>query len=295
MICKLLVVRFQRKRYHGTMSLGEGAAVGAGGDGAMPRPRPRLKVTDEILEAVRGDIVSGRLPRGSRLPNERDLAHRFGVSQPTMREVVRALEAMGLVEVRHGSGAWVTGNSSYLIAAGLQTLMQLEQVSLLEAVDVRKILGLESVRIAATERTDEDLDDIRARLYRLKTVDQIADVDAIIDQIAAFQVAVSAAAHRPLLYALESFLIQLQMQVKALKSRGVRYWRQRSLSFQDDRKSIVRAVEAKDSNAAVAAMDRYLEHTREAFLSDPAVLSIRLTDKKAADAVAAIVHALRGG
>jgi GntR family transcriptional regulator, transcriptional repressor for pyruvate dehydrogenase complex len=281
----------------GTMSPGEGGAAGAVGDGPAPRARPRLKVTDEILEAVRGDIVSGRLARGSRLPNERDLAHRFGVSQPTMREVVRALEAMGLVEVRHGSGAWVTGNSGYLIAAGLQTLMQLEQVSLLEAVDVRKILGLESVRIAATERTDEDLDDIRARLYQLKLVEQIADVDAVIDQIAGFQVAVSAAAHRPLLYALESFLIQLQMQmqVKALKSRGVRYWRQRSLSFQDDRKSIVRAVEAKDSEAAVAAMDRYLEHTRAAFLSDPAVLSIRLTDKKAADAVAAIVHALRGG
>jgi GntR family transcriptional repressor for pyruvate dehydrogenase complex len=263
----------------------------------MPRPRPRLKVTDEILETVRGDIVSGRLPRGSRLPNERDLAQRFGVSQPTMREVVRALEAIGLVEVRHGSGAWVTGNSGYLIAAGLQTLMQLERVSLLEAVDVRKILGLESVRIAATERTDEDLDDIRARLYLLKAVDQIADVDGVIDQIAAFQVAVSAAAHRPLLYALESFLIQLQMQmqVKALKSRGVRYWRQRSLSFQDDRKSIVRAVEARDSEAAVAAMDRYLEHTREAFLSDPAVLSIRLTDKKAADAIAAIVQAVRVG
>jgi GntR family transcriptional repressor for pyruvate dehydrogenase complex len=212
-----------------------------------------------------------------------------------MREVVRVLEAMGLVEVRHGSGVWVTGNSGYLVASGLQTLMQLENVTLPEAVDVRKIIGLESIRIAARVRTEDDLRQIHAAYDTLNHVNDIPDVYGVIDAIAAFQIALSAAAHNPLLYALESFLIQLQLQIqiKALKSRGVRYWRKRSLGSQGDREKILRAIEAGDPSAAVAASELYLEHTRKAFLSDPALLAIRLTDKRAAETVAAIVMATR--
>jgi GntR family transcriptional repressor for pyruvate dehydrogenase complex len=252
-------------------------------------------VTSEILDSLRDDIVCGRLARGTRLPSEKELAARFGVSQPTMREVVRALQAMGLVEVRHGSGAWATGSSSYLLAAGLQTLMQLERVSLIDAVDVRKMLGLESVRIAATQRTEQDLEVIRHRLASLGRIDEINDVEAIIDEIAGWQAAVANASHNALLFGIEKFLInlQLQMQIKALKSKGVRYWRARSLRFQKDRERIVTAIEDADAGAAVTAMDTYLEHTRAAFLSDPAVTSIRLTDKRAADAITSIVAAMR--
>jgi GntR family transcriptional regulator, transcriptional repressor for pyruvate dehydrogenase complex len=279
------------------MSSGEFARAATGlvaGQAGRAR-RPRTKVTDEIIGSIRADIVAGRLARGARLPNEKDLAQQFSVSQPTIREALRALDVMGLVDVRHGSGAWVRGDSTYLMAAGLQTLLQLEQVGLLDALDVRIFLGRESARLAAEARTGLDLALLDERLDALTAVGSITHVDDVIDAIADFQVALSAASHNALLLSLETFLIhlQLQVQVKVLRARGVKYWQQRSLGFQSDRRAIVEAVRNRDGVAARKTMERYLDHTRDAFAEDPVLMKMSLSDTKAVEVVAAIVLAAR--
>jgi len=75
-----------------------------------------------------------RLPRGARLPPERELAQRFGVSGPTVREAIRGLSALGLVEVRHGSGAYVAPNIDGIVAVSLGALIQLEEVGVEELI-----------------------------------------------------------------------------------------------------------------------------------------------------------------
>ena len=62
-----------------------------------------LQVADQLMELIRG----GSLKSGERLPSERDLAEQFGVSRPTIREAMIALEIAGLVEIRSGSGVYV--------------------------------------------------------------------------------------------------------------------------------------------------------------------------------------------
>jgi GntR family transcriptional repressor for pyruvate dehydrogenase complex len=256
----------------------------------------RGKVTDEIFETLRQDIVTGRLERGARLPNERELAESFAVSQPTIREAVRALDLMGLVDVRHGSGAYVRGDTAYLVAAALQTLLQVERVGVIDVIDVREILGRESARIAAAAATGEDLDVLEQGLATLERVGELATVEAIVDELAAFQVAVSAASHNPLLVALEGFLVNLlmQIQITALRKRGARYWRERSLGFKDDRRAIVDALRARDADLAGRAMEAYMEHQRTVFLADRELAEMRLSDAKAVRAVADIVLRVRG-
>ena len=267
----------------------------AAATGILAAPGPRPKRTDVIIEVLREEIVSGRLPRGARLPTERELANHYGVSQPTVREVIRALDVMGLVDVRHGSGAYVRGDSAYLMATALQTMLQIESVGIVDVLDVREMLGRESVRRAAMNATVGDVAACREALGRLDRVTDLPDVDSIIDAISQFQRLLAAAAHNPLLLALETVLINLllQIQVKVLARRGVKFWRERSSGFQTDRVSIVDAVADKDANRAAAAIETYLERQREAFLADPDLSLMRFSDAKAIRAAADAVSSVR--
>jgi len=267
----------------------------AAATGILAAPGPRPKRTDVIIEVLREEIVSGRLPRGARLPTERELANHYGVSQPTVREVIRALDVMGLVDVRHGSGAYVRGDSAYLMATALQTMLQIESVGIVDVLDVREMLGRESVRRAAMNATVGDVAACREALARLDRVADLPDVDSIIDAISQFQRLLAAAAHNPLLLALETVLINLllQIQVKVLARRGVKFWRERSSGFQTDRVSIVDAVADKDANRAAAAIETYLERQREAFLADPDLSLMRFSDAKAIRAAADAVSSVR--
>jgi GntR family transcriptional repressor for pyruvate dehydrogenase complex len=258
----------------------------------MPAPQKR---TDAVLEAIREEIVSGRLAKGSRLPNEKDLASLYGVSQPTIREVVRALDVMGLVDVRHGSGAFVRGDSAFLVATALQTLLQIEKVSIIEVLDVRETLGRDSVRRAAAAATDEDLDALQRCLAVLEDPSALPDTESVIEAIASFQRTVSASAHNPLLLALESVLINLllHIQIKALRKRDVTFWRSRSLDYQHHRREIVAALSRQAPEDACAAMEGYLEHQREAFMSDRKLSLMRLSDAAAVRASLDIVSAVR--
>jgi len=94
----------------------------------------RARVADQVIDDLRERILTGALPRGSRLPTERELAAEFGVSAPTIRESLRALTSLGLVDVRHGSGAYVRTDSNAILSGPLAMLMQLESVSLQEVI-----------------------------------------------------------------------------------------------------------------------------------------------------------------
>lgn len=248
---------------------------------AAPRA---AKAVDGVIDALRQDIVSQRLAQASRLPNERDLAAHYGVSQPTIREAVRALAAMGLVEVRHGSGAYVRGDSDYLMATALQILMQMKGVGLLEALDVRTSLGIQSARAAATHATAADVEQLKAAYAALDSVSKLRDHDMLISAVAGFQIALSRAGHNALTTAIETVLVSLimHMQFKALRSRGIRYWQQRTTEFQPDRRAILDGVVAHDPETAAAAMAGYLDHQWRYFTDDPELAQLRLSDPRAA-------------
>src|ERR1700733_15593197 len=77
----------------------------------------RATAADQIIEQLRTQILTGARPIGAKLPPERELSVEFGVSSPTIREALRALSSMGLVEARRGSGAYVAPNLGRIIAS----------------------------------------------------------------------------------------------------------------------------------------------------------------------------------
>jgi GntR family transcriptional regulator, transcriptional repressor for pyruvate dehydrogenase complex len=93
----------------------------------LPGIRPVLlpRVSDEVAEQIRRLIVSEQLAEGARLPAERELADRFGVSRPMVSQALRMLSLMGLVEIRRGSGAFVLRRPEAMVSASVGLMLDL--------------------------------------------------------------------------------------------------------------------------------------------------------------------------
>ena len=252
----------------------------------------RVKAADEIIEALRQDIVMRRLRDGERLPNEKALSDRFGVSQPTIREAIRALETLGLVEVLHGNGSFVRSQGGFALASALQTLLQLESVSVIDVLDVRQVLGRRSIELAAGAATDDDINDIANTCDRFNHISSIKEVHQVVSLIVQFQRLVSSASHNPLLQSLEAFLLAIvnEAQVQSLAGRGIRFWRARAMDFQLHRIAILDGLRSRSAVTARGAMDSYFEAQRRRFEQDESLRALNLSNPRLVVAVAEMVR-----
>lgn len=100
-----------------------------------------MAVTDEAIEKIKAMIVSGELGPGDRLPPEKELAERLGLSRNSMREAVKALEVIRVLDVRRGDGTYVTSLEPHLLLEAITFVVDMhDDDSLLELFAVRRIL-----------------------------------------------------------------------------------------------------------------------------------------------------------
>src|SRR5688572_20217020 len=102
-----------------------------------------------IVSQIERQITNGNLHEGDQLPGERELAEQFGVSRVVIREAMRNLQARNLVEVRHGSGTFISGKPGDTLTQSLTLLLKLEESSLLDLYVVRQALELVAAPRAA--------------------------------------------------------------------------------------------------------------------------------------------------
>lgn len=118
----------------------------------------RVAVTDEAIQKIKAMIVSGELAPGARLPPEKDLAERLGLSRSSMREAVKALEVIRVLDVRRGDGTYVTTLEPRLLLEAISFVVDLhDDDSLLEIFSVRRVLESHATGLAAQVADDEDI------------------------------------------------------------------------------------------------------------------------------------------
>lgn len=124
------------------------------------------RISLQIVQQIQDAIRSSRLRPGDRLPPERDLAERFGVSRVTVRDALRSLEVLGLIRIRVGAagGAFVTSPGAEIVGEGLTNLMLLSSLEPEEIAEARLILELGSVALATARATDDDIEALRTMM-----------------------------------------------------------------------------------------------------------------------------------
>jgi GntR family transcriptional regulator, transcriptional repressor for pyruvate dehydrogenase complex len=247
------------------------------------RPVTRATAADQIIEQLRTQILTGVLPVGAKLPTERELGLEFGVSSPTVREALRALSSMGLVEARQGSGAYVAPNLSHIMASAMGMLMQLENVQLEDLLGLQSVLNFYAADLAVVRATDEDITRVRDRAEATAHCTTIEDVTTAVP---GFIMAFAKAAHQPLLDALSGFLVTLlvQVEVTSYKRNSAPFWRGWAKETSQYRIAIADALERRDRAAletalatfhnAVPAQLKGIPGLRNARMSDPALASV---------------------
>jgi GntR family transcriptional regulator, transcriptional repressor for pyruvate dehydrogenase complex len=137
----------------------------------------RVAVTDEAIEKIKDMITSGALRAGDKLPREADLAADLGLSRNSLREAVRALSLVNILDVRRGDGTYVTSLEPRLLLEALSFIVDFHRDdTLLEFLRVRRILEPAATAMAAERITDEECQGLRELLDRVGTDPKAEDL-----------------------------------------------------------------------------------------------------------------------
>lgn len=225
-----------------------------------------MALTDQAIEKVKAMIVAGELRPGDRLPPEKEFAERLGLSRNSLREAVKALGVIRVLDVRRGDGTYVTSLEPHLLLEAIGFVADMhDDHSLLELFAVRRMLESQATGLAATLGTDED---IAALVQEAEGVDESVTVDELIDHDQRF--------HREIVrMAGNSYLASLVEHLSG-KTVRARVWRgvteagavERTLS---EHRAIADAIARRDpllaaslATAHVAGVERWLRQARSA-------------------------------
>ena len=220
-----------------------------------------MAVTDEAIEKIKGMIVSGALQPGQRLPKEADLATDLGLSRNSLREAVKALSLMNILDVRQGDGTYVTSLESPLLLEALSFIVDFHRDDqVLEFLAVRRILEPAAAAMAARSVTAEQVAELR------ELMDSVGPADGIDKLIAAdmeFHRRISQATGNRVLCSLLEGLSTPTMRARVWRGLTEPTALERTLA---EHTAILDAVEAGDAEAArawstvhIANLERWLE------------------------------------
>lgn len=164
----------------------------------MKEHTSRTKLSQKIAEQLLQEIKDQKYPVGSRLPSERELALRFSVSRPTIRNAIRELESFGCLETKLGAGSYIKASDMRQAAEIFSSTLTNDSVMNCDVVEVRILLDTETVAMAAARRTNAQLQALKENIAEMQH-----RIEAGLDWIELdeqFHILVAAAANNPILY-----------------------------------------------------------------------------------------------
>jgi GntR family transcriptional repressor for pyruvate dehydrogenase complex len=211
-------------------------------------PIKSTRIYEEIVRQVKQLIAEGRFKSGDRLPPERELAEKFVVSRTSVREALRALESLGLIDIRPGEGTFVREVSIDALVGPLALVMTSQREAIGELFEARRVLEPVIAALAASRATPDEVQEMERILE-----DQAREIAAGrtgLAQDAAFHTAIGTAAHNRAITRLVHAIIDLltQSREESLNTPG------RPTRSHQDHRRIVEAIARRDSVAARQAM-----------------------------------------
>ena len=223
------------------------------------------RISGLIVDQVRLLLKDGQLTPGDRLPSERDLCERFGVSRVTVREALRVLEAKGLIRIKVGAhgGAFITAPTSERVGEGIADLLVLSTITATEVTEARRVFELGIVPLVC-ERADEedvrDLLEICDRSDRALAAGTYSMSSSGMSLSAEFHVRVARATHKAVIEMLvQSFHGPMLMSLRRVQLAAPLVGRVGT----GEHRTFAEAIARQDEAAATAVMSAHLARTAE--------------------------------
>lgn len=242
---------------HGSTGVGDAGPAGAARFSVISRST----LPEEVANRLLGLIRERELRPGDKLPAERNLAQMMSVSRPVVREALRALALMRVVDIRRGDGTYITSLEPRLLISHLDFLFSRDTVSLVQLLEARRVVEAGNVRLAARRITESETAELEALVASL--ADAIDDPGRFSELDIALHNAMCAAAGNFLLLQFMSIVTTVGV-LSRQRTGGLRDVREAAMR---DHAQLLDALRAHDPDAAERAMLNHLDHVEAGLLS----------------------------
>ena len=220
-------------------------------------PIRKTRLAEEIADRIRLLILDGTMPPGRPLPSERTLAVRFGVSRGSIRDALRMLETIGLLDTRHGQGTFPKELTVDRLVAPLASVLTFRPDLQDELHDVRRMFEPAVASAAAARATDEDVADLH-RVLEAQRRKLKAGRSAIVEDTAFHASLARATRNRVVVRIMETLNNLLaESRAQTLKQRG------RPEQSLEGHEAVVAAVGRRDPEGAARAMRQHIDSIAE--------------------------------
>jgi len=215
------------------------------------------KLYEAIAKQIQDLIIADQLRPGDKFPPERELAKQLGVSRGVVREAIRVLEQKGLLKVKPGKGTFVDKATSDTVADSIELLFRVEGGTILELLEVRKILEIEIAGLAAKRVKEQDLQKMEITIQQMQ--DNLESAEEYIEADMMFHSALAEAAKNRLFPLIINPIVDLLREnrkvifdVPGSPQRALRH-----------HQIIYECIKARDSEKAKMAMQQHLLQVQE--------------------------------
>ena len=220
----------------------------------------KTKVYEGVARQIERLISEGSLKPGDKLPSERELAEMFQVGRSSLRDGIRQLELLGLVEARHGEGTIVRDLSPESLVNPLASMLVRKRQLVAELLDVRKMLEPPLAARAATKASPEEIAHLEDILRRQG--EKVRRGELAIEEDSEFHYNIAQAAKNSVVMKVLDVLMDL---LRKTRERSLQVSGRLQRSFAGHRR-ILRAIKRRDASAAETAMRQHLEKIEEIVL-----------------------------
>ncbi len=224
-------------------------------------PVKRTSLSDAIVKQITSQIASGLLKPGDQIPSEKELCLRFQVSRAPLREALRSLSVLGILESHAGEGTFVSASSARYLDRALQWGLLLERKTVGELVEARLALETHITFLAATRATEQDVREIEAAVRGME--EALSDPPRYLEHDLRFHLLLAEATKNSILRSLvHTIRGHLEASIsQALTASGGRSPNRRAVLSLAQHKNILRAIKRRRPVEARQAMVEHIVST----------------------------------
>lgn len=216
----------------------------------------RLSMTDQAVQQIKGEILSGKYKVGDRIPTEKDLCEKLDIGRSTVREALRMLKALGFIEIRQGKGAFII-KASEDSDEKIKDWFSKNKIELIDFIQVRMSLEPLAVRLVIERASDEQISNMDKILVLFENATDSGNaLDlALLDE--AFHTAIAEASGNNLLIMLNHTIAEFFREYR-VRSFAVKKNIKNAL---EPHRKIMQAIRERKSDEAAQAMTDHLKRS----------------------------------